>query len=192
MIRAFCDHRNQVIVPTEQGWEDGYGTEGNSSYAGRFDTAGCAAEAGIRTVCKVGHTDTQSVDADGESISDRRNHLLYRTGNSELYRKCAGMDPQTSGSWCSLLLVFLSVVLTAFHIYPKIAKWGGAGALVPITGFANSVTAPAVEYQKEGQVFGIGCKIFTIAGPVILYGIFSSWGLGLILWVLQMFGIRVG
>ena len=107
-------------------------------------------------------------------------------------RNVLGMDPQTSGSWCSLLLVFLSVVLTAFHIYPKIAKWGGAGALVPITGFANSVTAPAVEYQKEGQVFGIGCKIFTIAGPVILYGIFSSWGLGLILWVLQMFGIRVG
>ena len=64
--------------------------------------------------------------------------------------------------------------------------------MVPITGVANSVTAPAVEYQKEGQVFGIGCKIFTIAGPVILYGIFSSWGLGLILWVLQMFGIRVG
>lgn len=90
MFRAFCDHRNQVIVPTEQGWEDGYGTKGNSSYAGRFDTAGCAAEAGIPTVCKVGHTDTQSVDTDGESISDRRNHLLYRTGNSELYRKCAG------------------------------------------------------------------------------------------------------
>ena len=112
--------------------------------------------------------------------------ILNYTGN------VLGMDPQTSGSWCSLLLVFLSVVLTAFHIYPKIAKWGGAGALVPITGFANSVTAPAVEYQKEGQVFGIGCKIFTIAGPVILYGIFSSWGLGLILWVLQMFGIRVG
>ena len=64
--------------------------------------------------------------------------------------------------------------------------------MVPITGFANSVTAPAVEYQKEGQVFGIGCKIFTIAGPVILYGIFASWVLGLILWVLQMFGIRVG
>ena len=57
---------------------------------------------------------------------------------------------------------------------------------------APRFTAPAVEYQKEGQVFGIGCKIFTIAGPVILYGIFSSWGLGLILWVLQMFGIRVG
>ena len=112
--------------------------------------------------------------------------ILNYTGN------VLGMDPQTSGSWCSLLLVFLSVVLTAFHIYPKIAKWGGAGALVPITGFANSVTAPAVEYRKEGQVFGIGCKIFTIAGPVILYGIFSSWVLGLFLWVLQMFGISAG
>lgn len=99
--------------------------------------------------------------------------ILNYTGN------VLGMDPQTSGSWCSLILVFVSVVLTALHIYPKIAKWGGAGALVPITGFANSVTAPAVEYRKEGQVFGIGCKIFTIAGPVILYGIFSSWVLGL-------------
>ena len=92
MIRAFCDHRNQVIVPTEQGWEDGYGTEGNSSellFAVKQVTKN-AAETGIPTVCKVGHTDTQSVDADGESISDRRNHLLYRTGNSELYRKCAG------------------------------------------------------------------------------------------------------
>lgn len=112
--------------------------------------------------------------------------ILNYTGNT------LGMDPQTSGSWCSLILVFLSVVLTALHIYPKIAKWGGAGALVPITGFANSVTAPAVEYQKEGQVFGIGCKIFTIAGPVILYGIFASWALGLICWVLQMFGISIG
>ena len=94
-----------------------------------------------------------------------------------------GLDKQTAGSWCSLLLVLLSVVLTGLNIYPKIAKWGGAGALVPITGFANSVAAPAIEFQKEGQVFGIGCRIFTIAGPVILYGIFSSWVLGLIFWV---------
>ena len=62
-------------------------------------------------------------------------------------------------------------------------------ALVPITGFANSVAAPAIEYQKEGQVFGIGCKIFTIAGPVILYGIFTSWLLGLIYWVLMATGV---
>ena len=66
---------------------------------------------------------------------------------------------------------------------------GGAGALVPITGFANSVAAPAVEFKKEGQVFGIGCKIFTIAGPVILYGIFTSWVLGLCYWILKSFGI---
>ena len=107
------------------------------------------------------------------------------------YGDMLGLEKDIAASWCSLILVFASVVLTALHIYPKIVKWGGAGALVPITGFANSVTAPAVEYQKEGQVFGIGCKIFTIAGPVILYGIFASWALGLICWVLQMFGIQL-
>lgn len=100
-----------------------------------------------------------------------------------------GLDKDTSGSWCSLLLVLLSVLLTGFNIYPSIANWGGAGALVPITGFANGVAAPAIEFQKEGQVFGIGCKIFTIAGPVILYGIFSSWVLGLIYWALKILGI---
>jgi len=100
-----------------------------------------------------------------------------------------GMDKETAGSWCSLILVLCSVILTGLNIYPGIVKWGGAGALVPITGFANSVAAPAIEFQKEGQVFGIGCKIFTIAGPVILYGIFSSWLLGLGYWVLRMFGV---
>lgn len=100
-----------------------------------------------------------------------------------------GLDKQTAGSWCSLILVFISVVLTGFNIYPSIVKWGGAGALVPITGFANSVAAPAIEFQREGQVFGIGCKIFTIAGPVILYGIFASWVLGLIYWILKMMGV---
>ena len=89
------------------------------------------------------------------------------------------MDQDMAGSFCSLILVLLSVLLTGFNLYPSIVKFGGAGALVPITGFANSVAAPAVEFKKEGQVFGIGCKIFTIAGPVILYGIFTSWLLGL-------------
>lgn len=100
-----------------------------------------------------------------------------------------GMGEETAGSWCSLILVFLSVLLTGLNIYPKLAKFGGAGTLVPITGFANSVAAPAIEFQKEGQVFGIGCKIFTIAGPVILFGIFTSWVLGLIYWALGMMGI---
>ena len=97
-----------------------------------------------------------------------------------------GIDKDTAGTWCSVLLVLLSILLTGFNIYPAIAKWGGAGALVPITGFANGVAAPAIEYKKEGQVFGVGCKIFTIAGPVILYGIFTSWLLGLGYWLFQM------
>lgn len=99
------------------------------------------------------------------------------------------LDEKTAGSWCSIILVLCSVLLTGFNFYPGIVKWGGAGALVPITGFANSVAAPAIEYQSEGQVFGIGCKIFTIAGPVILYGIFTSWVLGLIYYVGKLLGV---
>ena len=94
-----------------------------------------------------------------------------------------GVDKELAGSYCSLILVLASVVLTGLNIYPSIANFGGAGALVPITGFANSVAAPAIEYKAEGQIFGIGCKIFTIAGPVILYGIFSSWVLGFLYWI---------
>lgn len=105
------------------------------------------------------------------------------------YAAGLGLDKQTAGSWCSMLLVLLSVILTGFGIYPKLVKWGGAGALVPITGFANSVAAPAIEYKAEGQVFGIGCKIFTIAGPVILYGVFTSWVLGFVYWVLIVTGV---
>ena len=97
-----------------------------------------------------------------------------------------GIEKDISAGWTSMILILLSVLLTGFNIYPQIAKWGGAGALVPITGFANSVAAPAIEYQKEGQVMGIGCKIFTIAGPVILYGIFSSWVLGVGYWILKI------
>lgn len=98
-----------------------------------------------------------------------------------------GMDKEMAGSFCSLILVFTSVLLTGLNIYPSIVKFGGAGALVPITGFANSVAAPAVEFKKEGQVFGVGCKIFTIAGPVILYGIFTSWVLGICYWLIKLF-----
>ncbi len=100
-----------------------------------------------------------------------------------------GMDKETAASWCSMLLVLLSVVLTGFNLYPKLVEWGGGGALVPITGFANSVASAAIEYQKEGQVYGIGCKIFTIAGPVILFGIVTSWGLGVIYWIGKLLGM---
>lgn len=100
-----------------------------------------------------------------------------------------GLDKETAGSWCSLILVLISVLLTGLNIYPSITKFGGAGALVPITGFANSVAAPAIEFKKEGQIFGVGCKIFTIAGPVLLYGIFTSWVLGLIYWIMKCMGV---
>ena len=100
-----------------------------------------------------------------------------------------GMDEKTAGAWNLLMLILASIVLTGFNVYPKIVKWGGAGALVPITGFANSVVSPAIEYKAEGQVFGIGCKIFTIAGPVILYGILASWVLGVIYWVGGVMGV---
>ena len=93
---------------------------------------------------------------------------------------------ETAKAYTTVSLVFLSILLTGLGIYQKLAKFGGAGTLVPITGFANSVAAPAVEYKKEGQVFGIGCKVFTIAGPVILYGMFSSWVLGLIYYIIQI------
>lgn len=91
-----------------------------------------------------------------------------------------GLDKELAGTWCSVLLVLTSVILTGLNWYGPIVKFGGAGALVPITGFANSVSSAAIEYKREGQVFGIGSKIFTIAGPVILYGIVTSWFLGLL------------
>ena len=105
------------------------------------------------------------------------------------YVQSLGLDEKSAGTWTSIVLVLMSIILTGFNLYPSIAKFGGAGALVPITGFANSVVAPAIEFQKEGQVFGIGCKIFTIAGPVILYGVFTSWVAGLLYWLGKMLGM---
>ena len=104
------------------------------------------------------------------------------------FQKGMDMGDKTAGWYTIVVLILLSVLLTGLTWYPKLAKFGGAGCVVPITGFANSVASAAIEYQKEGQVFGIGCKIFTIAGPVILYGIFSSWVLGLIYWAGTLFG----
>ena len=99
------------------------------------------------------------------------------------YAMDMGFNKELSGTICSITLILLSVILTGFGLFCKIADFAGAGVLVPITGFANGVAASAIEYKKEGQVFGIGCKIFTIAGPVILYGVFSSWLLGFIYWI---------
>ncbi len=96
-----------------------------------------------------------------------------------------GLGKEESAMYAVLGLMLLSIVLTGFNVYPKIAKFAGAGCVVPITGFANSVASSAIEFKKEGQVFGIGAKIFTIAGPVILYGVFSSWLLGLVYFLVK-------
>ncbi len=95
----------------------------------------------------------------------------------------AGMPEDDAAMWETITLVGISVILTGLNIYPQITAWGGAGSLVPITGFANSVAAPAIEYRAEGEVFGIGCKIFTIAGPVILYGVLMSFALGILYYI---------
>ncbi len=99
-----------------------------------------------------------------------------------------GMTQDTASLYTTLSLILLSILLTGFNLYQKLANFAGAGTLVPITGFANSVAAPAIEFKEEGQVFGIGCKIFTIAGPVILYGVFCSWILGILYLLAKMFG----
>ena len=100
-----------------------------------------------------------------------------------------GLSPEDAGVWTLLALILASVLLTGLNLFPSLVKFGGAGALVPITGFANAVAAPAIEYRREGMVFGVGCKIFTIAGPVILYGTASSWLLGLLAFLLRQTGL---
>lgn len=85
-----------------------------------------------------------------------------------------GFEKESAGAWASIILVFLSALFTGLGLYEKLAKHAGAGTLVPITGFANAVVSPAVESKTEGFILGVGAKIFTIAGPVILYGTAAS------------------
>ncbi len=101
--------------------------------------------------------------------------------------KSMGNDDKLAGLYSTMTLIGISIILTGFNIYQKLGQFAGAGSIVPITGFANSVVSPAIEFQAEGDVFGVGCKIFSIAGPVILYGIFSSWILGIIYWIYTIF-----
>lgn len=97
----------------------------------------------------------------------------------------AGLDKIASASWTSVTLVLISAILTGFGLYEKIAKHGGAGTLVPITGFANAVVSCAIENKSEGFILGVGSKIFTIAGPVILYGTVASVIYGIVYWFIS-------
>ncbi len=106
---------------------------------------------------------------------------------TELY-KAAGAEEELAGTLTSVSLVALSAVLTGMGLYSRLAKYAGAGTLVPITGFANAVVSPALEFRTEGYVPGVGAKIFTIAGPVIVYGLAASAVYGVILFIAQMSG----
>lgn len=97
-----------------------------------------------------------------------------------------GMSEELTGSAVSVTLIFLGVLLTGLNIYPKIAKHAGAGTIVPITGFANSVASPAIEAKTEGLVMGVGAKIFTIAGPVIVFGVVSAVIAGIWYWLVSV------
>lgn len=98
----------------------------------------------------------------------------------------AGLDKTAAGTATSATLVLIGALLTGFGLYCKIASYAGAGTLVPITGFSNSIAAPALEFKTEGYILGVGAKIFTIAGPVIMYGTVASVVYGVIYWVMQM------
>lgn len=94
--------------------------------------------------------------------------------------KSVGLDKETAASTTSVILVFSSILLTALGVYSKIGKFAGAGSIVPITGFANSIASPAIEFKSEGLVLGVGAKLFQVAGPVLVYGITSSIVVGVI------------
>lgn len=98
-----------------------------------------------------------------------------------------GLDLKLARAAVSVTLVFLGAFLTAIRVYDNIAKHAGAGTLVPITGFSNSVVAPAIEFKSEGHVMGIGAKMFTIAGPVLVFGITASVVYGLIIWLFKLY-----
>ncbi len=98
---------------------------------------------------------------------------------------------ETARTLTSVSMIALGVLFTALGIYDKLARYAGAGTLVPITGFANAMSSPAIEFKSEGFIVGVGTKLFAIAGPVIVYGVGASVAYGLILWILHMFGVTL-
>lgn len=99
--------------------------------------------------------------------------------------KILALDTEGTAAFTAIVMVFLGATLTGFGVYDKIGKWSGAGSIVPITGFANSIVSPAMEFKREGLILGTAAKMFTIAGPVLVYGIGSSVVVGIIFWLLM-------
>ena len=105
----------------------------------------------------------------------------------DVFQHVCHFDEETTGTLTSGSLILIAVVLTTLGIFDNIAKHAGAGTLVPITGFANAVVSPAIDSHAEGLVLGVGSKIFTVAGPVLLYGTLAGFVYGVILWISQLF-----
>ena len=110
---------------------------------------------------------------------------MLAQGFTTLYTSVFNMDKESAGTLTSITVIFLAALLTGLGWFVKIAKFAGAGTLVPITGFANSVVSPAIDSKAEGYVLGVGAKMFTIAGPVIVYGTLASVVYGVIYWIFK-------
>ena len=141
-----------------------------------------------------------------DTKQDYQNYVDKKSPNSPIFKNCFnafwvgglicsigqiineackfnGLDTQISGTIVSIILIGISAFLTGLNIFNKIGKFAGAGSLVPITGFANSIVSPAMEYKSEGYVMGVGAKMFTVAGPVLVFGISASILVGMIYFI---------
>ncbi|MBE6693596.1 MAG: stage V sporulation protein AC [Ruminococcaceae bacterium] len=107
---------------------------------------------------------------------------------NSVYGQYLSMSREDAGTLTSVTLIFIAVMLTGFGVFDRIAKYAGGGTLLPITGFANSVASPAIDAKSEGFILGVGAKIFTVAGPVILYGTAASVVWGVIYWACKALG----
>lgn len=107
-------------------------------------------------------------------------------GINDFYMNVINLDKLDASSATSMTLIFLGAILTGFGVYDLIGKFAGAGSIIPITGFANSIVSPAMEFKKEGYVMGVGANLFKIAGPVLVYGVSSSIICGLIYYIIKL------
>lgn len=105
---------------------------------------------------------------------------------TDIMQNYCSLDFKTASTYSTIFLVLIAAVLTAFKLYAKIGKFAGAGSIVPITGFSNSIVSPAMEYKTEGVILGIGANMFKVAGPVLVYGICTSMLVGFIYWLISL------
>lgn len=149
-----------------------------------------------------------------ETVKDYQNYVDQKSPNSPILKNCLnafwvgglicsigqiimevcksrGLSTEISGTVVSILLIAVSAFLTGLNLFNKIGKFAGAGSLVPITGFANSIVAPAMEYKSEGYVMGVGGKMFTVAGPVLVFGISTSIIVGIVYLIFNTTGMTL-